>query len=110
MSHHARCDEITVPFQNSSLYTKTFPQFFCQKVTTKDGGLVSVGADIQFRIWSPVMSVVAVQDLNASTRLTAHNAMMQNLSKKTLREIQTERIKLGEHLGVRNITFCFLNS
>lgn len=56
------------------------------------------------------MSVVAVQDLNASTRLTAHNAMMQNLSKKTLREIQTERIKLGEHLGVRNITFCFLNS
>lgn len=70
---------------------------------------MSVGADIQFRIWSPVMSVVAVQDLNASTRLTAHNAMMQNLSKKTLREIQTERIKLGEHLGVRNITFCFLN-
>lgn len=48
------------------------------------------------------MSVVAVQDLNASTRLTAQNAMMQTLSKKTLREIQTERIKLGEHLGVRD--------
>lgn len=63
---------------------------------------MSVGADIQFRIWSPVMSVVAVQDLNASTRLTAQNAMMQTLSKKTLREIQTERIKLGEHLGVRD--------
>lgn len=48
------------------------------------------------------MSVVAVQDLNASTRLTAQNAMMQTLSKKTLREIQTERIKLGEYLGVRD--------
>lgn len=86
-------------WQKVDLRTRAFNVPPC-KVTTKDGGLVSVGADIQFRIWSPVMSVVAVQDLNASTRLTAHNAMMQNLSKKTLREIQTERIKLGEHLGM----------
>ncbi|XP_067091051.1 stomatin-like protein 1 [Osmerus mordax] len=69
-------------------------------VTTQDGGLVSVGADIQFRIWSPVMSVVAVQDLNASTRLTAQNAMTHCLGKKTVREIQTEKIKLGEYLGM----------
>ncbi|KAK7121252.1 hypothetical protein R3I93_022367 [Phoxinus phoxinus] len=86
-------------WQKVDLRTRAFNVPPC-KVTTKDGGLASVGADIQFRIWSPVMSVVAVQDLNASTRLTAHNAMMQNLSKKTLREIQTERIKLGEHLGM----------
>ncbi|KAK6309439.1 hypothetical protein J4Q44_G00209020 [Coregonus suidteri] len=70
------------------------------QVTTKDGGMVSVGADIQFRIWSPVMSVVSVQDLNASTRLTAHNAMTTSLGRKSVREIQTERIKLGEHLGM----------
>ncbi|XP_056596044.1 stomatin-like protein 1 [Triplophysa dalaica] len=86
-------------WQRVDLRTKAFNIPPC-KVTTKDGGLVSVGADIQFRIWSPVMSVVAVQDLNASTRLTTQNAMMQSLSKKTLREIQTERIKLGEHLGM----------
>lgn len=86
-------------WQRVDLRTRAFNIPPC-KVTTKDGGLVSVGADIQFRIWSPVMSVVAVQDLNASTRLTAQNAMMQSLSKKTLREIQTERIKLGEHLGM----------
>ncbi|XP_073688176.1 stomatin-like protein 1 [Garra rufa] len=86
-------------WQKVDLRTRAFNVPPC-KVTTKDGGLVSVGADIQFRIWSPVMSVVAVQDLNASTRLTAQNAMMQTLSKKTLREIQTERIKLGEHLGM----------
>lgn len=86
-------------WQKVDLRTRAFSVPPC-KVTTKDGGLVSVGADIQFRIWSPVMSVVAVQDLNASTRLTAQNAMMQTLSKKTLREIQTERIKLGEHLGM----------
>ncbi|KAG1939438.1 stomatin-like protein [Pimephales promelas] len=86
-------------WQKVDLRTRAFNVPPC-KVTTKDGGVVSVGADIQFRIWSPVMSVVAVQDLNASTRLTAHNAMMQNMSKKTLREIQTERVKLGEHLGM----------
>lgn len=94
---------LVLPFidqwQKVDLRTRAFSVPPC-KVTTKDGGLVSVGADIQFRIWNPVMSVVAVQDLNASTRLTAQNAVMQTLSKKTLREIQTERIKLGEHLGM----------
>lgn len=60
-----------------------------------------MGADIQFRIWNPVMSVVSVQDLNASTRMTAQNALTHSLAKKTVREIQTERVKLGEYLGVR---------
>lgn len=86
-------------WQRVDLRTRAFNIPPC-KVTTKDGGLVSVGADIQFRIWNPVMSVVAVQDLNASTRLTAQNAMTQSLGKKTVREIQTERVKLGEHLGM----------
>ncbi|KAJ8344481.1 hypothetical protein SKAU_G00318100 [Synaphobranchus kaupii] len=86
-------------WQRVDLRTRAFNIPPC-KVTTTDGGLVSVGADIQFRIWSPVMSVVAVQDLNASTRLTAQNVMTHNLGKKTVREIQAERVKLGEHLGV----------
>ncbi|XP_030622051.1 stomatin-like protein 1 [Chanos chanos] len=86
-------------WQKVDLRTRAFNIPPC-KVNTKDGGLVSVGADIQFRIWSPVMSVVAVQDLNASTRLTAQNIMTRNLSKKTLREIQTERLRLGEYVGM----------
>ncbi|KAI4872184.1 hypothetical protein NFI96_031024 [Prochilodus magdalenae] len=86
-------------WQKVDLRTRAFNIPPC-KVTTKDGGLVSVGADIQFRIWNPVMSVVAVQDLNASTRLTALNAMTQSLSKRTVRDIQTERVKIGEHLGM----------
>ncbi|XP_036391513.1 stomatin-like protein 1 [Megalops cyprinoides] len=85
-------------WQRVDLRTRAFNIPPC-KVTTKDGGLVSVGADIQFRIWSPVMSVVAVQDLNTSTRLTAQNAMTYSLGKKTVKEIQTEKVKLGEHLG-----------
>lgn len=70
-------------------------------MTTQDGGVLLMGADIQFRIWNPVMSVVSVQDLNASTRMTAQNALTHSLAKKTVREIQTERVKLGEYLGVR---------
>ncbi|KAK1789882.1 hypothetical protein P4O66_015760, partial [Electrophorus voltai] len=70
-------------WQRVDLRTRAFNIPPC-KVTTKDGGLVSVGADIQFRIWNPVMSVVAVQDLNASTRLTAQNAVTQSLSKRTI--------------------------
>ncbi|KAJ8002440.1 hypothetical protein DPEC_G00158930 [Dallia pectoralis] len=86
-------------WQRVDLRTRAFNIPPCQ-VRTSDGGVVSVGADIQFRIWSPVMSVVSVQDLNASTRLTAHNAMTTTLGEKRLREIQTERAKLGEYLGM----------
>lgn len=77
-------------------------------MTTLDGGVLAVGADIQFRIWSPVMSVLSVQDLNASTRMTALNALTCSLAKKTVREIQTERVKLGEYLGVRPHTYSLL--
>ena len=68
---------------------------------TLDGGELLVGADIQFRIWNPVMSVLSVQDLNASTRMTAQKAMTYLLAKRTVREIQTQRVKLGEYLVVR---------
>ncbi|XP_071752626.2 stomatin-like protein 1 [Centroberyx gerrardi] len=86
-------------WQRVDLRTRAFNIPPCQ-VSTRDGGVLSVGADIQFRIWNPVMSVVSIQDLNASTRLTAQNAMTHSLGKKTVREIQTERVKLGEYLGM----------
>uniref|UniRef100_G3NLM9 Stomatin (EPB72)-like 1 n=1 Tax=Gasterosteus aculeatus TaxID=69293 RepID=G3NLM9_GASAC len=86
-------------WQRVDLRTRAFNIPPCQ-VTTLDGGVLAVGADIQFRIWSPVMSVLSVQDLNASTRMTALNALTCSLAKKTVREIQTERVKLGEYLGV----------
>ncbi|XP_054632530.1 stomatin-like protein 1 isoform X2 [Dunckerocampus dactyliophorus] len=85
-------------WQRVDLRTRAFNIPPCQ-VNTRDGGLLSVGADIQFRIWNPVLSVVSVQDLNASTRMTAQNALTHSLAKKTIREIQTERMKLGEYLA-----------
>lgn len=86
-------------WQRVDLRTRAFNIPPCQ-VNTRDGGVLSVGADIQFRIWNPVLSVVSVQDLNTSTRMTAQNALTHSLSKKTVREIQTERVKLGEYLGM----------
>ncbi|XP_044048469.1 stomatin-like protein 1 [Siniperca chuatsi] len=86
-------------WQRVDLRTHAFNIPPCQ-VNTRDGGVLSVGADIQFRIWNPVMSVISVQDLNASTRMTAQNALTHSLDKKTVREIQTERVKLGEYLGM----------
>ncbi|XP_038562425.1 stomatin-like protein 1 [Micropterus salmoides] len=86
-------------WQRVDLRTRAFNIPPCQ-VHTRDGAVLSVGADIQFRIWNPVMSVVSVQDLNASTRMTAQNALTHSLDKKTVREIQTERVKLGEYLGM----------
>ncbi|KAK2917813.1 stomatin-like protein 1 isoform X1 [Channa argus] len=86
-------------WQKVDLRTRAFNIPPCQ-VNTRDGGVLLVGADIQFRIWSPVLSVVSVQDLNASTRMTAHNALIHSMAKKTVREIESERVKLGEYLGV----------
>uniref|UniRef100_UPI0037E85A91 stomatin-like protein 1 isoform X2 n=1 Tax=Semicossyphus pulcher TaxID=241346 RepID=UPI0037E85A91 len=86
-------------WQSVDLRTRAFNIPPCQ-VNTHDGGVLLVGADIQFRIWNPVMSVVSVQDLNASTRMAAQNALTHSLAKKSVREIQTERVKLGEYLGM----------
>ncbi|XP_043933698.1 stomatin-like protein 1 [Protopterus annectens] len=79
------------------LRTKAFNVPPC-KIMTKDGALISVGADIQFRVWNPVLSLVAVQDLNNSTRMTAQNVMTDTLIKKRLKEIQTEKLRIEEYL------------
>lgn len=60
-----------------------------------------MGADVQFRVWDPVLSVMMVKDLIAATRMTAQNAMTKTLMKKSLREIQVEKLRIGEQLLVR---------
>lgn len=64
--------------------------------------MISMGADVQFRVWDPALSVMMVKDLIAATRMTAQNAMTKNLLKKSLREIQTEKLRIGDQLLVRN--------
>lgn len=71
------------------------------QLTSKDGAVISMGADVQFRVWDPVLSVMMVKDLIAATRMTAQNAMTKTLVKKSLREIQVEKLRIGEQLLVR---------
>uniref|UniRef100_H3A6C9 Stomatin like 1 n=1 Tax=Latimeria chalumnae TaxID=7897 RepID=H3A6C9_LATCH len=86
-------------WQRVDLRTRAFSVPPC-KVLLKDGAQVSVGADIQFRIWNPALSVVAVQDLNSCARITAQNAVTHTLLKKRLREIQTDKLRIGEYLAI----------
>ncbi|XP_059679868.1 stomatin-like protein 1 isoform X5 [Gavia stellata] len=84
-------------WQRVDLRTRAFNVPPC-KLTSKDGAVISVGADIQFRVWDPVLSVMMVKDLIAATRMTAQNAMTKTLVKKSLREIQVEKLRIGEQL------------
>ncbi|XP_053319607.1 stomatin-like protein 1 [Spea bombifrons] len=68
------------------------------KVKSRDGALVSLGADVQFRVCDPVLSVLSVQDLNFVIRNTAQNLLTQSLGRKYLREIHSDRVRIGEHL------------
>lgn len=85
-------------FQRVDLRTRAFNVPPC-KLTSKDGAVLSVGADVQFRIWDPVLSVMTVKDLTA-TRMTAQNAMTKALLKRPLREIQMEKLKISDQLLV----------
>ncbi|KAJ7417095.1 Stomatin-like protein 1 [Pitangus sulphuratus] len=84
-------------WQRVDLRTRAFNVPPC-KVTSKDGAIISMGADVQFRVWDPVLSVMMVKDLIAATRMTAQNAMTKTLMKKSLREIQVEKLRIGEQL------------
>uniref|UniRef100_A0A2K6TPB3 Stomatin like 1 n=1 Tax=Saimiri boliviensis boliviensis TaxID=39432 RepID=A0A2K6TPB3_SAIBB len=89
-----------ISFLGFLLLLVTFPisGWFALKLASKDGAVLSVGADVQFRIWDPVLSVMTVKDLNTATRMTAQNAMTKALLKKPLREIQMEKLKISEQL------------
>ncbi|XP_072726041.1 stomatin-like protein 1 isoform X2 [Ciconia boyciana] len=84
-------------WQRVDLRTRAFNVPPC-KLTSKDGAVISMGADIQFRVWDPLLSVMMVKDLIAATRMTAQNAMTKTLVKKSLREIQVEKLRIGEQL------------
>ncbi|NXG73295.1 STML1 protein, partial [Baryphthengus martii] len=84
-------------WQRVDLRTRAFNVPPC-KLTSKDGAVISMGADVQFRVWDPVLSVMMVKDLIAATRMTAQNALTKTLMKKSLREIQTEKLRIEEQL------------
>ncbi|NXE92367.1 STML1 protein, partial [Menura novaehollandiae] len=79
------------------------------KLTSRDGAVLSVGADVQFRVWDPALAVLGVKELLAATRLMVQSAMARALLRKSLREIQLEKLRIGEQLllDINNVTKCW---
>ncbi|KAM5340272.1 LOW QUALITY PROTEIN: stomatin-like protein 1 [Glossophaga mutica] len=92
-------------FQRGDLRTRVFSVPPC-KLASKDGAVLSVGADVQFHIWDPVLSGMTVKDLNTAACMKTQNAMTKALLKRPLREIQMEKFKISDQLllEVNNVT------
>ncbi|XP_020368706.2 stomatin-like protein 1 isoform X1 [Rhincodon typus] len=65
----------------------------------KDGALITVGAEVQYRIWNPVLSVALVEDTDSTTAYIAQNVMRRLMHKETLAQIQDNKSKTGEELA-----------
>ncbi|KAM7156243.1 LOW QUALITY PROTEIN: stomatin-like protein 1 [Molossus nigricans] len=81
-------------FQRGALRT-AFSVFPC-KLASKDGAVLC-GANVQFLIGDPVLSVMTVKDLNTATPMMAQNAMTKSLLKRPL-ETQMEKLKISDQL------------
>ncbi|KAG8576073.1 hypothetical protein GDO81_009767 [Engystomops pustulosus] len=83
-------------FQRIDLRTRAFSIQPC-KIKSRDDVLVSIGADVQFRVCDPILSVLSVQNLNFVIQNTAENLLAQSLGRKYFREICGDRMRIGEH-------------
>ncbi|XP_068131836.1 stomatin-like protein 1 [Hyperolius riggenbachi] len=84
-------------FQMVDMRTRAF-SVQPSKVKSRDDVLVSLRADVHYRICDPVLSVMSVQDLNFVIQHTADNLLAQNLARKYLREIYGDRVRIAQHL------------
>jgi len=69
-------------------------------LSTKDGGVISVGAVVYFRISDPVRMCLSVNDINQSIRHIAQSCMSSLLCKKTFDVVMTKRLNLSYDLQV----------
>ena len=76
--------------------------FYCQ-VSTKDQGWISVGADVQFSLKDPVLSLTAVKDLNHSLRMLAQTSLVNCLSTKTVAQAEADKKFIELNMEVEDI-------
>ncbi|KAM9312454.1 stomatin-like protein 1 [Gastrophryne carolinensis] len=84
-------------FQRVDLRTRAF-SIQPSKVKSRDDVLVSLKADVHYRICDPILSVMCVQDLDFVIQHTSENLLAQSLGRKYLREIYGDRGRIAEHL------------
>ncbi|XP_078578933.1 stomatin-like protein 1 [Branchiostoma floridae x Branchiostoma japonicum] len=69
-----------------------------QTAYTEDGGAISVGADVYYRIYDAVLAETMVKDLIGSLRVVALTTVHNVLLKKGLYDIETDRNSLNTAL------------
>lgn len=69
-----------------------------QQIPTSDEGIVTVGAEVQFFIYDPVLSKTNVQDLNHALRMIAQTTLTNSLTTKTVAGIQADRRFITLHV------------
>ncbi|XP_019644737.1 PREDICTED: stomatin-like protein 1 [Branchiostoma belcheri] len=69
-----------------------------QTAYTEDGGAISVGADVYYRIYDAILAETAVKDLIGSLRVVALTTVHNVLLKKGLYDIETDRTSLNTAL------------
>ncbi|XP_064639357.1 stomatin-like protein 1 [Lineus longissimus] len=62
-----------------------------QKIFTSDNCVIEVGADVFYRVVNAIVSITHIENLNHSLRVLAQIALMNQLSKRTLAEIEAEK-------------------
>ena len=67
---------------------------------TQEGAALMIGADVQFKVFDPILMRRAVQDLNHALRLLAQTMLVNMLVPKTLAEIQQDKKFINLHMQV----------
>ncbi|XP_062926220.1 stomatin-like protein 1 [Mobula hypostoma] len=86
-------------WQVVDLQTKSFNVALFE-ATCKDGAQVIAGAEIQYHVSNPVLSVVVVQDIRSTLAHTAKAVMVGFLLKKSLSSIKMKKIKTEKQLSL----------
>lgn len=76
-----------------------------QEILTKDSVTVTVDGVCYFRIFNPVVSVVAVENAKYSTMLLAATTLRNILGTRTLQEILREKDAISNQMQVRLLLY-----
>jgi len=72
-----------------------------QEILTRDSVTVAVDAVVYFRIFSPVASVVNVENAERSTKLLAQTTLRNELGTKNLAEVLTDRDSISQNIQLQ---------
>ena len=91
---------LTLSYEISLSYKKSFFFFLILQVLTKDSVTVSVDAVVYYRVSNPTISVANVENAHHSTRLLAQTTLRNILGTKNMSEILSDRESISHGMQV----------